>query len=287
MSWKEVWDTSKWSKRSGPRCLPMTRLKTSRHTSAHPPISLQTFGMTFTTPNPWGSAQSREDKTEKGFLHYMIGHFFVWTYPKDAHLMKTQFKIGIQYLEDKELWYWSAKIAALQGIKIVWSPDLDAPYTVIMALSIDGINFATWEKKHPTLNKDHDFYDHKHILLLQLQIWNSSQSTSLRLHGSNNQSGVERMIMVFFERMDCKISWYSELNSQETAIITLSVDGVNYLAREKKHLTLNKDPGFIITSTTLMAISMKKLSVYSLSLLGLKDQMVITISFERMDWKIN
>jgi hypothetical protein len=32
---------------------------------------------------------------------------------------------------------------------------------------------------------------------------------------------------------------------------------------------------------------MKKLSVYSLSLLGLKDQMVITISFERMDWKIN
>jgi hypothetical protein len=94
---------------------------------------------------------------------------------------------------------------------------------------------------------------------------------------------VERMIMVFFERMDCKISWYPELNSQETEIIALSVDGVNYLAREKKHLTLNKDPGFIITSTTLMAISMKKLSVYSLSLLGLKDQMVITISFERMD----
>jgi hypothetical protein len=47
-------------------------------------------------------------------------------------------------------------------IKIVWSPDLDSHDTEIIAISVDGMNYLALEKKHPTLNKDPAFYDHKH-----------------------------------------------------------------------------------------------------------------------------
>ncbi len=108
-------------------------------------------------------AQLQEkDKKEKGFMPFMIAHFFLWTYPKNARLTKTRFKICMRYLEGKELWYWPKKIRALKGIKIIWSPDLDSNDTKIIALTVDGVNCAAWEKKHPTLNKDPACYDHKH-----------------------------------------------------------------------------------------------------------------------------
>jgi hypothetical protein len=50
----------------------------------------------------------------------------------------------------------------LKGLKIVWSPDLDSHDTEFIAISVDGMNYLAWEKKHPTLNKDPAFYDHKH-----------------------------------------------------------------------------------------------------------------------------
>jgi hypothetical protein len=142
-------------------------------------------------------AQLQEkDKKEKGFMPFMIAHFFLWTYPKNARLTKTRFKICMRYLEGKELWYWPKKIRALKGIKIIWSPDLDSNDTKIIALTVDGVNCAAWEKKHPTLNKDPACYDHKQAQLLWLDTSMKSQSESinLRLLGSRDQSGVERMI---------------------------------------------------------------------------------------------
>ena len=49
-----------------------------------------------------------------------------------------------------------------QAKKIVWPADLDNHYTEILAISVDGVNFHSWEKKHPTFNKDPEFFDHKH-----------------------------------------------------------------------------------------------------------------------------
>jgi hypothetical protein len=103
-----------------------------------------------------------KEKTEKGFKRYMIAHFFLWAYPKNANLTKTRFKICRRYLEGNELWYWPTKIGALKATKIVWSQDLDSHNTEIIAISVDGVNYSAWEKKHPTLNKDPAFYDHKH-----------------------------------------------------------------------------------------------------------------------------
>lgn len=68
----------------------------------------------------------------------------------------------MRYLEGKELWYWPKKIRALKAEKIKWHKDLDSHYTAIMAITVDGVNYRAWEKKHPTLNKDPKFYDHKH-----------------------------------------------------------------------------------------------------------------------------
>jgi hypothetical protein len=103
-----------------------------------------------------------KETSEKGFKRYMLSHFYLWSYPKNVNLMKTRFKICKRYLEGKELWYWPTKIGALKDKKIVWSCDLDSNATAIIALSVDGVNYRTWEKKHPTFNKDSGFFDHKH-----------------------------------------------------------------------------------------------------------------------------
>ena len=50
----------------------------------------------------------------------------------------------------------------MKGKKIVWSLDLNRNATAIIALSVDGVNYRTWEKNHPTFNKDSGFFDHKH-----------------------------------------------------------------------------------------------------------------------------
>ena len=102
------------------------------------------------------------EKSEKGFKRYMIGHFFLWAHPKNIKLMKSRFDICERYLQGKELWYWPKKIRALKKKKIVWSSDLQSNDTATIALTVDGVNYRAWEKKHPTLNKDPAFYDHKH-----------------------------------------------------------------------------------------------------------------------------
>ena len=88
---------------------------------------------------------------------FMIAHFFLWTYPKNVKLVKRPFKICLRYLQSDDLWYWPKKIHTLKAKKIVWPADLDNHYTEILAISVDGVNFCSWEKKHPTLNKDPEF----------------------------------------------------------------------------------------------------------------------------------
>ena len=94
-----------------------------------------------------------KEKSEKGFKRFMLAHFHLWSYPKNIRLMTTRFKICKRYLEGKELWYWPTKIGALKGKKIVWSFDLNSNATAIIALSVDGVNYQTWEKKNPCSTK--------------------------------------------------------------------------------------------------------------------------------------
>lgn len=103
-----------------------------------------------------------KEKSERGFKRFMIAHYFLWTYPKNVKLVKSRFNICLRYLEGSELWYWPTKIRALKEKKIVWTSDLDRHDTAIIPITLDGVNYRAWEKKHPTLNKDPGFFDHKH-----------------------------------------------------------------------------------------------------------------------------
>lgn len=105
---------------------------------------------------------TKTEKSERGFKRFMIANHYLWTYPRNVKQVKRRFGICLRYLEGDELWHWPMKIAALKEKKIVWSKDLLSHETEIIAISVDAVNFRTWEKKHPTLNKDPKFYDHKH-----------------------------------------------------------------------------------------------------------------------------
>jgi len=110
-----------------------------------------------------GAELVKREKSEKGFIRYLAAHFFLWTYPKNIVIMVTQFRLLIceRYLEGKELWRWPKKIAVLKSLKIVWRDRLNDGSTAHLALSVDGVNQASFEKKHPRYNKNQPYYDHK------------------------------------------------------------------------------------------------------------------------------
>ena len=105
---------------------------------------------------------SPKERSPSGFKRYLLGHFFIWTYPKNTKLMKSRFNICNRYLEGAELWHWPKKIAALKELKLVWPKELQSSESAIMATTTDAVNFAAWEKKHPTFNINRPYYDEKH-----------------------------------------------------------------------------------------------------------------------------
>jgi hypothetical protein len=103
------------------------------------------------------------NESEKGFKRYMISHYYLWTYTKNCNLLMTRFNTCKSYVEGQELWFWPKKIGALKKIKIVWSEDLNSQQgSAIIAISVDGVNYRSWEQQTETLNRDPKFFDHKH-----------------------------------------------------------------------------------------------------------------------------
>jgi hypothetical protein len=94
------------------------------------------------------------DKRVKGFKKFMMGMFFLWTYPKNMVLMTSRFKVALRSLQGAELWYWLKKIQALKGLKIGWASGSESNDEIIIGLSVDGVDFRCWEKKHPRYNQD-------------------------------------------------------------------------------------------------------------------------------------
>jgi hypothetical protein len=87
-------------------------------------------------------------KPEKGFLHFMIVHYFLWTYPKNVELMVLQFGLLFCecYLQGNELWYWPKKIAALKESKILFNEHIFQDGTAHLALSV-GVKFGGMGKE--------------------------------------------------------------------------------------------------------------------------------------------
>jgi hypothetical protein len=97
---------------------------------------------------------SEKEQCETGFRMFLVAHFFLWTYPKNSSLLASRFRICERYSRGQHLWKWIEQIAALKKKKIVWDPLLNDPNSGIFVVTIDGTDFRTWEKKHPTLSRD-------------------------------------------------------------------------------------------------------------------------------------
>jgi hypothetical protein len=102
------------------------------------------------------------EKEQRGFMMFMVANFYVWTYPRNAGLIAAHFDIGKYYCRGRPLWIWIERVAALRAKKIVWIRELDDPNAECFVVTIDGTDFKTWEKKHPTLNMDTGQYTKKH-----------------------------------------------------------------------------------------------------------------------------
>lgn len=96
-----------------------------------------------------------KEGSEKGFKMHMMAHHFLWAYPKNAALLASRFDVCEKYASGKHLWHWIRKVAGLSEMKIVWDEDLlDDPDLEVHRISVDGVDFKTWEIKHELYNKD-------------------------------------------------------------------------------------------------------------------------------------
>ena len=102
------------------------------------------------------------EKEQRGLKMFLISIFFVWTYPKNAGVLSAHFGISKDFCQGRPLWIWIERVAALKTKKIVWLRELDDPNAELFIISIDGTDFKTWEKKHPTLNQDRKQFTKKH-----------------------------------------------------------------------------------------------------------------------------
>lgn len=89
-----------------------------------------------------------------GFKRFLVAHFFLWAYPKNARLISSRFKICEKYSRGVVLWEWIGKIAILITFKVRWDPHLDDPLKQIFIITVDGVDFRIWETKHPLYNID-------------------------------------------------------------------------------------------------------------------------------------
>ena len=92
---------------------------------------------------------STKDK-QKGFRMFMVAHFFIYSYPRSSVQLGDRFRICACNVRGKNLWKWIRKIAALEEKVIFWPHDLNNPDSEIFALSVDGVDKKTWERKHKT-----------------------------------------------------------------------------------------------------------------------------------------
>jgi hypothetical protein len=92
---------------------------------------------------------------------FLLAHYWLWTYPKNARIVASRFKLYNGYCQGKPLWTWIGRIAALKAKKIVWGPHLDSRNTRIYVVTVDGTDFNMWEKKHPTLPRNKQLCSHK------------------------------------------------------------------------------------------------------------------------------
>ena len=138
------------------------RKEFKRHYGSSPEVLAAQFYDMQKTTHPV-SKLTAEENNMQGFWWYLIAHGYLWAYHKNSSQLAQTFKTVLSRRDayGEKLWYWIAKIAALKDEKIVWPEKLDDPSAEIFIISVDGVDFKIWEKKHPLVNQDRKMFSKK------------------------------------------------------------------------------------------------------------------------------
>jgi hypothetical protein len=102
----------------------------------------------------------REQKL--GFRNFLVAHYFLWNYTRNADQLADHFGICERYARGAHVWDWVKHVAALEGKVIVWPKGLNSKNTEVNALSVDGVDKKTWERPTETLPYETRNYTQKH-----------------------------------------------------------------------------------------------------------------------------
>jgi hypothetical protein len=86
------------------------------------PLTLANIWYDLTTTDIAEARLSGKENTERGFRMFLLTNFFLWTYPKNSHLLSSRFHICEHYCRGEHVWIWIQWIAAMKKKKIVWDP---------------------------------------------------------------------------------------------------------------------------------------------------------------------
>ncbi len=126
------------------------------------PLDLADMWYDLTTTDIPEAKVDKKEISMKGLRMFFAAHHFLWTYPKNAQLLASKFGICERYSRGDPLWKWIKKIQALKTKKIVWHEGLNSPNTEIFCVTVDGVDFRMWEKKHPEYPVDSKYYSKKY-----------------------------------------------------------------------------------------------------------------------------
>ena len=104
-----------------------------------------------------------QEKTERDFKMFLSSLYFLYQYPKNAKVLGACFGVSQRMVEGNNLWKWLKRISALKDKVIVWpEEEFNDPNGAILIATVDGIDFHTWEPKHPFFPLDKGAMLHKY-----------------------------------------------------------------------------------------------------------------------------
>jgi len=112
--------------------------------------------------SPDEGAFANKNISDKGFKQFLIAIHFLWAYPKNAEILALAFGVSVNLAQGKKLWDAIAMIAGLKTKVIVWpSARYEDPNGTVFIISVDGVDFKTWEPKHTEMPYDKSMMSHK------------------------------------------------------------------------------------------------------------------------------
>ena len=107
-------------------------------------------------------AKLTEKERKCGFRDFLVSHFYLWNYTRNADQLADNFDMCEPYARGAHVWDWVKHVADLEGKVIVWPKELDSEDTEVNAISIDAADKKAWERPTDTLPYDTRNYTHKH-----------------------------------------------------------------------------------------------------------------------------